>query len=96
MKKEIAGTEFVDAEPITAGCRMIKSATELALMQKASDITIEAFRAAFQTFSEGMTQDELRANIAARASRARRARQRVGQLRRLTPRFRTAASSRRN
>jgi Xaa-Pro dipeptidase len=64
VKKESAGTEFVDAEVVTAGCRMIKSATELALMQKANDITIEAFRAAFQTFKEGMTQDELRANIA--------------------------------
>jgi Xaa-Pro dipeptidase len=64
VKKESAGTEFVDGEVITAGCRMIKSATELALMQKANDITIEAFRAAFQTFKEGMTQDELRANIA--------------------------------
>jgi Xaa-Pro dipeptidase len=65
VRKESAGTEFVSADPVTAGCRMIKSATELALMQKASDITIEAFRAAFQTFREGMTQDELRANIAA-------------------------------
>ena len=65
VKKEAAGVDFVDAEPITAGCRMIKSATELALMQKASDITIEAFRAAFATFREGMTQDDLRANIAA-------------------------------
>jgi Xaa-Pro dipeptidase len=65
VKKESAGTEFVDAEVVTAGCRMIKGATELALMQKASDITIEAFRAAFHTFREGMTQDELRANIAA-------------------------------
>jgi len=64
VKKESAGTEFVDAEVVTAGCRMIKGATELALMQKASDITIEAFRAAFQTFREDMTQDELRANIA--------------------------------
>jgi len=64
VKKESPAAEFVDAEVITAGCRMIKSATELALMQKASDITIEAFRAAFQTFKEGMTQDELRANIA--------------------------------
>ena len=44
---------------------MRKSANELALMQRASDITIEAFRAAFQTFREGMTQDDLRANIAA-------------------------------
>ena len=65
VKKEATGVDFVDAEPITAGCRMIKSATELALMQKASDITIEAFRAAFATFREGMTQDDLRANIAA-------------------------------
>jgi len=65
VKKESAGTEFVDGDVITAGCRMIKGASELALMQKASDITIEAFRAAFQTFREGMTQDDLRANIAA-------------------------------
>ena len=65
VRKESAGTDFVDGEVITAGCRMIKSGPELALMQKASDITIEAFRAAFQTFREGMTQDDLRANIAA-------------------------------
>ncbi|MEP6783177.1 MAG: aminopeptidase P family N-terminal domain-containing protein, partial [Acidobacteriota bacterium] len=31
VKKESAATEFVDGEVITAGCRMIKSATELAL-----------------------------------------------------------------
>jgi Xaa-Pro dipeptidase len=65
VRKESPGTEFVDADAITAGCRMIKSATELALMQKANDITIEAFRAAFATFKDGMTQDDLRANIAA-------------------------------
>ena len=65
VRKESPATHFVDAEVITAGCRMFKSAAELALMQRASDITIEAFRAAFQTFREGMTQDELRANIAA-------------------------------
>lgn len=65
VRKELPGAGFVDAEPVTAGCRMIKSATELALMQKANDVTIEAFRAAFATFREGMTQDDLRANIAA-------------------------------
>lgn len=65
VKKELPGTDFVDGELVTAGCRMFKSATELALMQNASDITIEAFRAAFATFREGMTQDDLRANIAA-------------------------------
>jgi len=65
VKKALTGADFVDAEPVTAGCRMIKSASELALMQQASDITIAAFRAAFATFKEGMTQDDLRANIAA-------------------------------
>ncbi len=65
VRKELPGADFVDGETVTAGCRMFKSATELALMQKASDITIEAFRAAFATFREGMTQDDLRANIAA-------------------------------
>jgi len=64
VRKEAPAADFVDGEVITAGCRMIKSATELALMQKANDITIEAFRAAFQTFKAGMTQDELRATIA--------------------------------
>jgi Xaa-Pro dipeptidase len=65
VRNESRATDFVDAEVVTAGCRMFKSPTELALMQKASDITIEAFRAAFQTFRAGMTQDDLRANIAA-------------------------------
>ncbi len=65
VRKDAPGVDFTDADPVTAGCRMFKSPAELALMQKASDITIEAFRAAFQTFREGMTQDDLRANIAA-------------------------------
>lgn len=65
VRKESPATDIISADPITAGCRMIKDAHELALMQKASDITIEAFRAAFATFKEGMTQDELRANISA-------------------------------
>ena len=44
---------------------MFKSPAEIALMQRASDITIAAFKAAFATFREGMTQDDLRGNIAA-------------------------------
>src|SRR5262245_60189035 len=51
--------KVVLATPVTAGCRMIKSATELALMQRANDITIEAFKAALATIREGMTQGEL-------------------------------------
>jgi Xaa-Pro dipeptidase len=58
-------TKVVLATPVTAGCRMIKSPAEIALMQRANDITIEAFRAALSTLREGMTQNELRSNISA-------------------------------
>jgi Xaa-Pro dipeptidase len=57
--------QFVLATPVTAGCRMIKSATEIALMQRANDITIEAYKAAFATLREGMTQYEFGNNIRA-------------------------------
>ena len=65
VKKEAPAMTFVDADVITAGCRMIKSASEIALMQKAMDITIASFKAAFETFKAGMTQDDLRGHIAA-------------------------------
>ena len=57
--------EFTSADPVTAGCRMIKSPAEIALMQRANDITIAAYRAALGSLKEGMTQRELSANIAA-------------------------------
>jgi Xaa-Pro dipeptidase len=63
--KEAPAIEWVSADPVTAGCRMIKSPAEIALMQRANDITIAAYRAACATLREGMTQFELRANIAA-------------------------------
>lgn len=65
VRKVASGFEVVDATPVTAGCRMYKSPAEIALMQKASDVTIEAYRAAFSTIKEGMTHSELAANIAA-------------------------------
>ncbi|MEO8682276.1 MAG: Xaa-Pro peptidase family protein, partial [Vicinamibacterales bacterium] len=65
VKKEAPAMSFVDADVITAGCRMIKSSAEIALMQKAMDITLASYKAAFETFKEGMTQNELRDHIAA-------------------------------
>ncbi len=55
--------DVVSATPVTAGCRMIKSPAEIALMQRANDITIAAYKAAWQTLREGMSQDELARNI---------------------------------
>ena len=58
-------SKVVLATPVTAGCRMFKTPTEIALMQRANDITIEAFRAALTTLREGMTQIELGRTIRA-------------------------------
>ena len=65
VKKIATGFEVVDATPITAGCRMIKTKAELALMQKASDITLQAYQAAFSTVRDGMSQTEFGNNISA-------------------------------
>ncbi|HYN07728.1 MAG TPA: Xaa-Pro peptidase family protein [Vicinamibacterales bacterium] len=65
VRKEAAGMEIVDATPVTAGCRIYKSPAETALMQRANDVTIEAYRAALATMREGMTQGDLSGNIAA-------------------------------
>jgi len=57
--------QFGLATPVTAGCRMIKSPAEIALMQRANDITIEAYKAAFATLTEGITQFEFQRNVRA-------------------------------
>ncbi len=63
VKQEAKGFEIVDATPVTAGCRMIKSKAEIALMQIASDATIEAYKIAFPTLTAGMSQSEFSNNI---------------------------------
>lgn len=65
VRKAAPGFEIVDATPVTAGCRIYKSTAEIALMQRAFNATIAAYRAAFTTMKAGMTQGELSGNIAA-------------------------------
>ena len=65
LRRDAASAQLVSATPVTAGCRMFKSAAELALMQRASDITLAAFKAAFATLREGMTQYDLSGNMMA-------------------------------
>ena len=69
IRKAAPSLKYVDATPITAGCRMYKSPTELALMQKANDITIVAYKATHDSMTEGMTQAEFR-DICSSAFRA--------------------------
>lgn len=63
IRKAAPEYEVVDATPVTAGCRMFKTAHEISLMQRANDVTIEAYKAAFATIRPGMAQAALAANI---------------------------------
>jgi len=65
LAKASPAATVVLATPVTAGCRMIKSAAEIANMQYAMDITLAAFKAGLATLHEGMTQQELGGNITA-------------------------------
>jgi Xaa-Pro dipeptidase len=56
LRAAAPASRFVLATPVTAGCRMIKSAAEIALMQRANDITIAAYRAVFASLAAGMSQ----------------------------------------
>jgi Xaa-Pro dipeptidase len=48
----------ISATPVTAGCRMIKSPAEIALMRLASSVTLQAYEAAWKSIHEGMTNRE--------------------------------------
>ena len=60
----------VRADAVTTGCRAVKSPAELALLQRANDITAAAFRAVLPTLEEGMTQGVLEARMTAALARA--------------------------
>lgn len=51
----------VSAEPVTLGCRMVKSDHELALMHKANEITLRAYGHVYQNLEAGMTQADAKA-----------------------------------
>jgi Xaa-Pro dipeptidase len=54
----IPNVKVVSGTPVTAGCRIIKDAHELALMRHASAVTLKAYEAAWKSLKEGMTQDD--------------------------------------
>jgi Xaa-Pro dipeptidase len=63
IRKEAPQLTYSIADPVTAGCRMIKSPAEIALMQRANDITIVAYKAAVATLKEGMTTSQFMENV---------------------------------
>jgi Xaa-Pro dipeptidase len=51
---------MVSATPVTAGCRMIKSAHEIALMRLACKATLSVYEAVFKSLHEDVTDSDVR------------------------------------
>ena len=60
-----AGITVANGTPVTAGCREIKSAAELALMQLANNVTLSVYEAAYKSLKPGMTNQQVSAMIGA-------------------------------
>ena len=63
IKSELPAAMFVNATSVTAGCRMIKSPAEIALMQRANDVTQRAMQVAFSILADGLTPGEVSSRI---------------------------------
>jgi Xaa-Pro dipeptidase len=59
IAKAVPQATLTSATPVTAGCRMIKSAHEIALMRLASQVTLAVYDAVYQALREGMTQRDV-------------------------------------
>ena len=64
--------DVVDATPVVDGCRAVKSATELALLQFAKDITLKVQKAAAAILAPGISTGEVQALHRRRPPRLRR------------------------
>ncbi|MGZ8307607.1 MAG: M24 family metallopeptidase [Allosphingosinicella sp.] len=61
LRKAMPRIRIVSGAPVVRGCRMIKSTAELALMQKAADVTIAAYRHTYPRIEKGMTPADIAA-----------------------------------
>ena len=55
IREALPAFKLVSADPITRGCRMVKSPAELALMKKANEITLTAYGMVWDQLRPGMT-----------------------------------------
>jgi len=61
IAKAMPAARLESGTPVTAGCRMVKDAHEIAIMRRACEITVQAHRAVFAALREGITQGEVQA-----------------------------------
>ena len=65
LQKTAPSFELGSATPVTQGCRMFKSAAEIALMKKANEITLTAYRHVYKSLEAGMEPQDIKALMAA-------------------------------
>ena len=58
IRKAAPQASIASATPVTAGCRMIKSDHEVALMRLAAKVTLTAYEAAYRALKEGMMKPQ--------------------------------------
>jgi Xaa-Pro dipeptidase len=59
LRKALPRAEIRNGAPVVRACRMIKSPAELALMQKAADVTLAAYRHTLPRIEKGMTPADI-------------------------------------
>lgn len=60
VMSELPAMKDVSAEPVTRGCRIIKSDNELQLMHKANEITLNAYAYVYSKLAIGMSGSEVK------------------------------------
>jgi Xaa-Pro dipeptidase len=65
IAQALPAARLASATPVTAGCRTVKDAHELALMRRACAITLVAYRAVFSSLAEGQTVTQVSGWVAA-------------------------------
>ncbi|TXC70871.1 aminopeptidase P family protein [Sphingomonas ginsenosidivorax] len=65
LARVLPGAPQVSANPVVRGCRMIKTAPEIALMHAATEVTLAAYRWTHARVEKGMTGPDISALMAA-------------------------------
>ncbi|NVJ71343.1 MAG: M24 family metallopeptidase [Alphaproteobacteria bacterium] len=68
LKKAAPNFEITSALDVTLGCRMFKSAHEIALMKKANEVTLQAYAHVWGGLEAGMTPGDIKALMASAQS----------------------------
>jgi len=69
LKSAAPSFEITSATPVTQGCRMYKSAAEIALMRKATEVTLTAYQHVYRQLEAGMEPGDVKALMAAAQTR---------------------------